>query len=115
VNPLGKLRIVKIVHTVVWAVFAGCILAIPVYAQQDRIDRALLLICVVSLEVLVLCVNSWRCPLTAVAARYTGNRRNNFDIYLPNWLARFNKVIFGAIFAAGILFTIIRWRMHSRG
>ena len=115
VNSLEKLRIVKVTHTVVWAVFAGCILAIPVYVIQDRIDRALLLISVVSLEVLVLCVNSWRCPLTAVAARYTDNRRDNFDIYLPNWLARFNKLIFGVIFAAGILLTIIRWRLHSRG
>lgn len=24
--------------------------------------------------------------------RYTDNRRDNFDIYLPNWLARFNNV-----------------------
>jgi hypothetical protein len=85
VNSLEKLRIVKVAHTVVWAVFAGCILAIPVDVIQDRIDRALLLISVVSLEVLVLYVNSWRCPLTAVAARYTDNRRDNFDIYLPNW------------------------------
>jgi hypothetical protein len=108
----SQLRIVKLAHTVVWAVFASCVLAIPVYVVQNRIDRAFLLICVVSLEVIVLCVNSWRCPLTAVAARYTDNRRDNFDIYLPNWLARFNKLIFGTIFAAGILFTIIRWRMR---
>ena len=114
-NSLEKLRTVKVVHTIVWAVFASCILAIPFYVIRDRIDRALLLICVVSLEVLVLCVNSWRCPLTAVAARFTDDRRDNFDIYLPNWLARFNKQIFGAIFVAGILFTIIRWRMHPRG
>jgi hypothetical protein len=114
VNSPQKLRLVKVTHTVVWAVFASCVLAIPVYVAQNRTDRALLLIGVVSLEVLVLGVNSWRCPLTAVAARYTDDRRDNFDIYLPNWLARFNKPIFGAIFAAGILFTIIRWRGHSR-
>ena len=101
---------VKVAHTAVWALFAGCILAIPVYVVQARIDRALFLIGVVSVEVLILCLNSWRCPLTAVAARYTDDRRDNFDIYLPNWLARFNKLIFGALFAAGILFTIIRWR-----
>jgi hypothetical protein len=29
-----------------------------------------------------------RCPLTGIAARYTDDRRDNFDIYLPPWLAR---------------------------
>ena len=110
-NSLEKLRIVKATHTLVWAVLAGCILAIPVCVLQNRIDRALFLIAVVSLEVAVLLVNSWRCPLTAVAAHYTENRRDNFDIYLPNWLARWNKLIFGVIFAAGVLFTIVRWRV----
>jgi hypothetical protein len=41
------------------------------------------LIAVVSVEVLILIANGWRCPLTAVAARYTDDKRDNFDIYLP--------------------------------
>ncbi|MBB1092471.1 hypothetical protein HUU61_14375 [Rhodopseudomonas palustris] len=41
-----------------------------------------------------------RCPLTAVAARYTDERADNFDIYLPIWLARHNRLIFGTLFAA---------------
>jgi hypothetical protein len=50
-----------------------------------------------------------RCPLTGVAARYTDDRRDNFDIYLPLWLARYNKLIFGSLFAAGLLFTLACW------
>lgn len=45
--------------------------------------------------------NRFRCPLTDVAARYTGDRHDNFDIYLPLWLARYNKEIFGPLFAIG--------------
>jgi hypothetical protein len=60
-------------------------------------------------EVLVLVVNGWRCPLTDLAARYTDDRRANFDIYLPLWLAANNKRIFGSIFAAGVVFSI--WRL----
>ena len=42
-----------------------------------------------------------RGPLSDLAARFTDNRSNNFDIYLPNWLAQHNKVIFGTLFVAG--------------
>jgi hypothetical protein len=58
----------------------------------------------------VLVVNGFRCPLTDVAARYTDDRRDNFDIYLPLLIARYNKQIFGTLFVAGILFTILMWR-----
>jgi len=64
----------------------------------------------VLLEVLILAANQWRCPLTAVAARYTADRTDNFDIYLPLWLARYNKQIFGSLFAAGLVYTLGRWR-----
>ena len=69
------------------------------------------LIAVVLIEVLVLLSNRFRCPLTDVAARYTDDRRDNFDIYLPLWLARYNKHIFGTLFVAGVLFTLLMWRM----
>lgn len=53
--------------------------------------------------------NRWRCALTDLAARYTDDRRANFDIYLPLWLAANNKRIFGSIFAVGVVFAI--WRL----
>lgn len=105
----GALRIVKIVHTLAWAIFAGCILALPVAAYRNDFRLAGLLIAIVLVEVTVLFVNDFRCPLTAVAARYTSDRRANFDIYLPMWIARYNKEIFGSLFVAGILFTLFRW------
>jgi len=97
------------VHTVVWAGFAGCIVAIPVLTMQGRFRPAALLALVVLGEVLVLAVNRWRCPLTPIAARYTEDRRANFDIYLPEWLARYNKEIFGSSYLAGVVFLAVRW------
>ena len=47
--------------------------------------------------------------LTPIAARYTDARHDNFDIYLPAWLARHNKTIFGALYGGGILFTLALW------
>ena len=69
-----------------------------------------MLIAIVLVEVLVLVVNRWRCPLTDVAARYTTDRRDNFDIFLPLLLARHNKLIFGSLFVAALAYTLIAWR-----
>jgi len=41
-----------------------------------------------------------------VAARYTDERQDNFDICLPLGLARHNKVIFGELYVAGIVYTL---------
>ena len=103
-----RLRAIRLGHTAVWAVFAGCIVAIPVLAQQGRCVVAAVLAGVVLLEIVVLWFNQWSCPLTAVAARYTDDRRANFDIYLPEWLARYNKQIFGLLYVAGVVYLGIR-------
>jgi hypothetical protein len=107
--PATTLRLVKIVHTLVWALFAGCVVAIPVAAWRGELAWAIALIAIVFVEVGVLLANRWRCPLTDVAARYTDERADNFDIYLPLWLARYNKVVFGTLYVAGMLFTVVRW------
>lgn len=39
-------------------------------------------------------------------------KSDNFDIYLPLWLARHNKLIFGALYVLGIAFAYMRW--HQR-
>ena len=96
-------------HTAVWAVFAGSIVAIPVMASMGRFRAAIALAVLVLGEVVVLWLNGWRCPLTAVAARYTDERKANFDIYLPEWLARYNKQIFGPLYALGVAYLVARY------
>lgn len=112
-RPAVALRLVKLIHTAAWAFFAGCILALPVVAWHGRFPLAFALIGAVLLEVLVLAANHLRCPLTDVAARYTDDRCDNFDIYLPLWLARYNKQLFGAVFVGGLVATLALWM--SRG
>jgi hypothetical protein len=100
---------IKLLHTVVWFVFASAIVAIPVFTWRARCDVAGALVLLVFGEVAVLALNRMRCPLTDVAARYTEDRRDNFDIYLPLWLARWNKWIFGGLFALGLALALTRW------
>jgi hypothetical protein len=108
-QPEKALVLVKVIHTVVWALFVSCILAVPVAALTAHLCWALALTLLVLLECGVLVANRWRCPLTDVASRYTDDRADNFDIYLPRWLARYNKQVFGTLFAAGVLVLLWRW------
>lgn len=108
-TPDKSLRLVKLLHTVVWCFFVVCIIAIPVAGFVGRFDLAFWFIAIVLVEVLVLFLNGFRCPLTDIAARFTDDRKDNFDIYLPEWIARHNKMIFGTLFLAGAVFTLVRW------
>lgn len=105
----SALLIVKLVHTVAWAFFASCVLLIPLAAYLERLDTAAILIGIVVIEIGIFVLNRWRCPLTAVAARYTQDREDNFDIFLPVWLARYNKTIFSALFLFGVAYTVFKW------
>lgn len=110
-SPSGArtLRAIKLAHTIIWAFFAFSIVAIPVASWSGSFRLALVLIAVVLVEVLVIILNKGRCPLTNIAAYYTDDRRDNFDIYLPEWLARHNKVIFGILYILGVVVTFTLW------
>lgn len=100
---------IKLLHTAIWLFFAGCIVAIPVAGALREFRWAAVLTGLVMVECAVLALNRGHCPLTDLAARYTEERTDNFDIYLPLWLARRNKAIFGTLFVAGALFVLGRW------
>lgn len=108
-TPYLSLRAIKTLHTIVWAFFAACIIAIPILGFMRYYSHAVAVVGVVLIEVLILAANRLSCPLTAVAARYTEDRSDNFDIYLPAWVARHNKLIFGLLFLGGTLLTLARW------
>lgn len=86
--------------------FASCILALPVAGMLRRFRWAVGLMTLALVECVVLALNHFRCPLTNLAARYTEDRTDNFDIYLPVWLARHNQTILGALFVVGGLLAL---------
>lgn len=109
-QDVNALRNIKIAHTLIWAFFATSIIAIPIYSLLQEHRLALTFIGIVAVEVLILVFNRMSCPLTAIAAHYTDDRRANFDIYLPEWLARHNKAIFGSLYVVGIVLALFRMR-----
>ena len=79
----------------------------------NKIDKWVwICIGIVVLEGLVLLAFKGFCPLTIIARKYSDSTKDNFDIYLPNWLARYNKLIYTSIF--GIIMVILVGRLVSR-
>ena len=105
------LRAIKLLHTAIWAFFVACILALPLTAWLRRFDGAILLTVLILLECGILAANRGRCPLTDLAARYASDRAESaaFDIYLPDWVARHNKTLFGTLFLLFELIVLWRW------
>ena len=103
------LAAIKLLHTAIWAFFVACILLLPVFGLANRFDWALALTVLVLVECGILALNRGQCPLTNLAARYTRDRAENFDICLPRGLARHNKMVFGTLFIAAELFVLWRW------
>ncbi len=104
-----QLIAIKLLHTIVWALLAGCIMAIPLAAFRQRFRAATTLIAIILGECLVLAANGGHCPMTDWAARFTTDRAANFDIYLPLWLAAKNKTIFGTLFVVNTAIVMWRW------
>lgn len=104
-----KLFLIKLLHTVIWVFFVA-VIGYIVYAGITGELNAFVwaAIGLIALEGVVLLFNSGACPLTPWAARYTAQREDNFDIFLPLWLARHNKAIFTPITVLGVLLIVGR-------
>ena len=100
---------IRFLHTAIWAVIASAILAIPFAVLSGRLELAALFSVLVWIEIGILLVFGWRCPLTGIAARYTDEQADGFDIFLPPWLARNNKTVFGILFVFGEAMMLWRW------
>jgi len=110
-RPDYRLTAIKLLHTAVWALMAGFIFALPFLASIHQFRWVLILTLIIVGECVILALNRGRCPLTDWAARFTDDRAHNFDIYLPNWLAQYNKVIFGTLFVVNEVVVLWLWLM----
>lgn len=110
----SKLIMTKLLHTAIWAFFVT-VIGYVVYCgiANDINQRTWIAAGLVILEGLVLLVFSGRCPLTLIARNYSDSSQDNFDIFLPNWLARYNKLIFTSLYVIGLL--LVGYRLLQRG
>lgn len=104
-----KLLFIKIIHTMIWLFFNVVIFYVLYAVITNKIDLWVW-ICVglVLVEGLVLLAFKMFCPLTVLARKYSNSTKANFDIFLPNWLAKHNKLIYTSIFGVSLVILIIR-------
>jgi hypothetical protein len=108
-SPKEKLLIVKIIHTLIWLFFNVVIFYLVYAVVIDKIDKWVwIALGLIALEGFVLLIFKKLCPVTLIARRYSDSTRDNFDIFLPNWLAKYNKLIYTIIVAVSVLILIYR-------
>lgn len=89
-----KLIIVKTIHTAIWIFFNIVIFYMLYAAIIGKIDFWLWAgFALIAIEGIVLLVFKFFCPLTIIARKFSNSPKENFDIYLPNWLAKYTKII----------------------
>ena len=95
--------LIKSIHTLIWLIFVAIIAFILWSGISSNISvYSWLAVGAVFSEALILLIFKGSCPLTKIARRYSDSYNDNFDIYLPNWLAKYNKQIFGTLFFFGL-------------
>ena len=95
---------IKSIHSLIWVVFVWMITYILWSGISGNITLySWLAAAAVICESLVLLIFKGSCPLTKIARKYSDSPKSNFDIYLPEWLAKYNKQIFGTLFCIGLL------------
>lgn len=108
-DAASKLLLIKLVHTLIWAFFVSVIGYILYAGIFNEVGTPVwIAIGMIVFEGIVLLINKGKCPLTPLAAQYTNNTDDNFDIFLPKWLARNNKIIFSLIYFLGVALVISR-------
>lgn len=115
-NNAQKLIGIKFIHTAIW-IFFNTVIAYMGYAViVGNLNIWFWIgLAFVLLEGLVLLLFRWTCPLTLIARRYSHSKRDNFDIYLPEWIARNTKTIYTTLSILIVLIALFRlFYQHSQ-
>ncbi|MEO6166173.1 MAG: hypothetical protein ABIO46_14320 [Chitinophagales bacterium] len=108
-----KLTLVRIIHTAVWVFMVAVLIYIYYAVISNKVDYWLW-ICfgIIFAECIVLVIFRMSCPLTLIARKFSASTKENFDIYLPNWLARHNKLIFTILMV--LIIGVLAFRLINR-
>ena len=105
----SKLILIKILHTIIWLFFNVVIFYLLYAVIINKIDKWIwICIGLIVLEGIVLIIFKKICPVTIMARKYSDSDKDNFDIYLPVWLARYNKQIYSFIVLIAVIILIYR-------
>jgi len=112
---MSKLTSIKIIHTIIWILFNVVIFYLLYAVITNKIDKLVWIgVGIILLEGIVLLLFRKMCPITLIARKYSDSPKHNFDIFLPNWLAKNNKLIYTIIFIIIICILIYRITTNAK-
>lgn len=104
-----KLILTKSIHTLIWLFFNVVIFYMLYAVIVNKIDKWVWYgLGFFLLEGLILVIFKNYCPLTLIARKYSDSRKANFDIYIPEWLAENNKLIYTSLLGVIVIILIFR-------
>src|SRR6476619_3009633 len=109
----SRLTLIKLINTLVWTFFNVVIFYLFYAVVIGKIDKWVwICLGLIGLETIILLMFRMMCPLTVMARRYSNSTKDNFDIYLPNWLASHNKLIYSIIVGIVLIILFARWILN---
>lgn len=108
-HTITKLRLIKAVHTLIWIGYSSLIFYMLYLSVTNTLTKVLWIgFVLVTIEGGVLWYFKFTCPLTIIARRYSDSQRANFDIFLPEWLARNTKRIYTSLMGVIVVITLFQ-------
>lgn len=105
----NKLILIKVAHTLIWLFFNFVIFYMLFAVVNNKFDIWLWIgYGLFLIEGITLLAFKFFCPLTVMARKYSNSTKANFDIYLPHWLAKYNKAIYTSILLLIVLIHIYK-------
>ena len=105
----SKLLALKIVHTTIWVFYAFILVYMYYLILFKNIDFIFwIAVFLVLLEAVILLIYGWKCPLTVYMERYVEKSDVGFDIFLPKWIAKYNKIGYSTLFVLCLILAIYR-------
>ena len=115
VRSLGRDSIVtmsillKTIHTIVWAIMTFANFFAFYLAFIGRFDIWFWIpASFIMLEIFIIVLNDWKCPMTGMIEKYTKDRSDNFGLYIPGWLAKYNVRIYTILIPLEVLIVLIK-------
>jgi len=100
---------IKLVHSFLFFLIGICTIYVFVAAIVDAITTLTwIAFGVAVIELLVLLLNNWQCPLTDLAESHGAEIGSVADLFLPQWLSDHLFIVFGVIFGATCV--VLIWR-----
>lgn len=101
---------IKLLHSLLFILISICTVYVFYAAAFDRITGLTWwAFGIVIIEMLVLILNDWRCPLTDLAEQQGAEIGSVADLFLPKRLSNHLFAIFGVVFLITLL--LLAWRI----